>query len=100
MDTLIMTTARKMLIGSFATGPAVAAMILFAGATTAQAVDQQMTDPARGNAASHRAVEQGYGLAVAPNRPSGAYARAPGHIRHRGIAVPSPTLDFRPQGRP
>jgi hypothetical protein len=104
MNTLITTTARKMLTRSFAAGLIVAAMATLAGATAAHAVDQQMNDQARDDATNHRAVEQGYGYSygysVAPRYPSGAYARAPGHIRDRDIAVPPSELDFQLQGRP
>jgi hypothetical protein len=100
MNTLITTTARRTLTRSLAAGLAVAAMTILAGATAAQAVDQQATDPARDDAANHRAAERGYGYSAAPRYPSGAFARAPGHIRDRGDAVPPPELDFQLQGRP
>ena len=89
MNTLITTTARKMLTRSFAAGLIVAAMATLAGATAAHAVDQQMNDQARDDATNHRAVEQGYGYSygysVAPRYPSGAYARAPRWMQAAGL---------------
>jgi hypothetical protein len=100
MNKLITTTARKTLTRSFAAGLLVTAMTMVPGANVAQAVDQQMSDMARDDATNHRAVEQGYGYGAAPRHPSGAYAQAPGHIRHSDIAIPAPERDFQLQGRP
>jgi hypothetical protein len=100
MNTFVTTIGRKMLTRSFAAGLLASAMTMLPGANDAQAVDQQVSDEARQNAASHRAVEQGYGYWAAPSRPSGAYAQAPRHIHRSGIAVPPAELDFQLQGRP
>jgi hypothetical protein len=100
MNTSVTTAARKALTRSFAAGLLATAMTILFGANVAQAVDQQISDEARDNAASHSAVEQGYGYWTAPNGPSGAYAQAPGHIHHSHTVVPTPELDFQLQGRP
>ena len=100
MNRFVTTTARKTLTRSFAAGLLAAAMIMLAGTNVVQAEDQQISDEARDNAASHRAAEQGYGYWAAPRGLPGAYAQAPGHIRRSGIGVPAPELDFQLQGRP
>jgi hypothetical protein len=97
MNTSVTTAGRS---HSFAARLLATAMTTLLGANVAQAADQQISDEARDNAASHRAVEQGYGYWTAPNGPSGAYAQAPGHIHHSDTAVPTLELDFQLQGRP